>query len=316
MYFPYVFGRASELLAIRSSSVNYLSSGLVIPIVEPIVTKPAALVKAIEEIGQRDQKAIVITNPSQGELKGGPGPAWVAAVDAAVTAHASIIPGYLCRAGVTHAEVVAFLAKHSQREVALLYLNTGLPDAVIQSLALVPNVSYHITLQGKIPTSQLSLLPQAKSVHIFDHFIKQPRNADYVGKEHFTDRHKSYTEYGAGFGDYTITGCEVQMGGGPPGAVAVHITYRSQADGNLWVQHFVSDDTEIGVGTTEGKFLQAISKFAAEYHARGAEFGVNSAIHDYLHNHNNSHYPGLGKNKERQIQHHIARVHDFLLTGI
>ena len=100
MYFPYVFGRASELLAIRSSSVNYLSSGLVIPIVEPIVTKPAALVKAIEEIGQRDQKAIVITNPSQGELKGRPGLAWVAAVDAAVTAHASIIPGYLCRAGV------------------------------------------------------------------------------------------------------------------------------------------------------------------------------------------------------------------------
>lgn len=316
MYFPYVFGRASELLAIRSSSKNYLSSGLVTPIVEPIVTKPAALIKAIEEIGQRGQKAIIITNPSQGELRGGPAAAWVTSVDAALAAHPTIVPGFLCRPGVTHSAVSTFLAKYSQREVALLYLNSGLSDAVVHSLSQAPNVSYHIALQGKVPSSQLALLPHAKRVHIHDHFNKQARNADYCGEEHFTDRHRSFTEHGAGFGDYTITGSEVQLGGGPPGAVAVHITYKSAADGNLWVQHFVSDDTDIGVGTTEGKFLQAISKFAAEYHGRGAEFGANAAINDYLQNYNDSHYPGLGKNKERQIQHHIARVHDFLLTGL
>lgn len=315
MYFPYVFGRGSELLAIRSSSINYLSSGLVIPIIEPIVTKPAALTKAIQEIGERGQKAIIITNPSQGELKGGPTPEWVTAVDASIAAQASILPGFLCRPGVTYAAVQDFLRKYSHREVALLYLNSGLSDAVVQWLASVPNVSYHVALQGKVPGSQLSLLPHAKKVHIYDHFNKQQRNADYCGEEHFTDRHRSFGEYGAGFGDYTITGCEVQMGGGPPGAVAVHITYKSGSDGNLWIQHFVSDDTDIGVGTIEGKFLQAVSKFAAEYQIRGAEFGTNGAINDYLQNNNNSHYPGLGKNKERQIQHHIARVHDFLLTG-
>jgi hypothetical protein len=316
MYFPYVFGRASELLAIRSSSKNYLSSGLVTPIVEPIVTKPAALIKAIEEIGQRGQKAIFITNPSQGELRGGATPEWVADVDASLAAHPTIVPGFLCRPGVTHSAVQAFLAKYAHRGVALLYLNSGLSDAVVQALAQVPNVAYHITLQGKVPNSHLALLPHAKTVHILDHFNKQPRNADYCGEEHFTDRHRSFSEHGTGFGDYTITGSEVQLGGGPPGAVAVHITYKSEADGNLWVQHFVSDDTDIGVGTTEGKFLQAVSKFAAEYHGRGAEFGANAAINDYLQNYNDSHYPGLGKNKERQIQHHIARVHDFLLTGL
>jgi hypothetical protein len=315
MYFPYVFGRASELLAIRSSSKNFLSSGLVTPIVEPIVTKPAALVTAIEEIGQRGQKAIIITNPSQGEQRGGPTPAWVTDVDTALAAHPTIVPGFLCRPGVTHSAVLAFLAKYAHREVALLYLNSGLSDAVVHSLASAPNVSYHIALQGKVPSSQLALLPHAKKVHIYDHFNKQARNADYCGEEHFTDRHRSFSEHGAGFGDYTITGSEVQLGGGPPGAVAVHITYKSGTDGNLWVQHFVSDDTDIGVGTTEGKFLQAISKFAAQYHGRGAEFGANAAINDYLQNYNDSHYPGLGKNKERQIQHHIARVHDFLLTG-
>ena len=315
MYFPYVFGRASELRAICSSSKSFLSSGLVVPIVEPIVTKPAALVKALKEIGERAQKIIVITNPSQGELKGGPSAEWVASVDTALSAHSTVIPGFICRPGVTQAAVTTFLGKYAQREVALLYLNSGLADAVVQSLASAPNVSYHIALQGKVPSSQLALLPHAKKVHVLDHFNKQARNADYCGEEHFTDRHLTFGEHGAGFGDYTLTGSEVQMGGGPPGAVAVHITYKSATDGNFWVQHYVSDDTDIGVGTTDGKFLQAVAKFAGEYHSRGAEFGVNDALNDYLKNHNDSHYPGLGKNKERQIQHHIARIHHFLVTG-
>jgi hypothetical protein len=315
MYFPYVFGRGSELLAIRSSSKNFLSSGLVIPVVEPIVAKPAALIRSIEEVGQRGQKAIIIMNPSQGELKGGPTSTWVTSVDAALATNPTIIPGFVCRPGVTHNAAHVFLAKYSQREVALLYQNSGLADASVQLLAAAPNVSFHIALEGKVPTSHLALLPHAKKVHIYDHFNKKPRNADYAGAEHFTDRHRLFGEHGAGFGDYTITGSEVQLGGGPPGAVAVHITYKSTNDGNFWVQHFVSDDTDIGIGTVEGKFLQAVSKFAAEYHSRGPEFGVNPAINDYLANYNNSHYPGLGKNKERQIQHHIARVHDFLLTG-
>lgn len=97
------------------------------------------------------------------------------------------------------------------------------------------------------------------------------------------------------------------------GAVAVHLTYKCSNDGNLWMRHFVSDD--IGVGTTEGKFLQAISKFAGQYQSRVAEFETNGAINDYVHNYNNSHFPGLGKNKERQIQHHIERINHFLVTG-
>lgn len=315
MYFPYVFGRASELLALRRSSKTCLSSGLVVPIIEPIVAKPAALVKAITDMGEQGQRAIVITNPSQGELKGNLPPAWQAGVEAALAAHPSILPGFLCRPGVTHATVLSFLAKYSDREVALLYLNSGLPDTVVQLLAAEPNVAYHVALQGKVPSSQLSLLPHAKTVHVHDHFNKQARNADYCGEEHFTDRHRTFSQHGAGFGDYTITGSEVQLGGGPPGAVAVHITYRSSTDGNLWIQHFVSDDIDIGVGTNDGKFLQAVAKFAAEYHSRGAEFGANDAINDYLKNHNDEHYPGLGKNKERQIQHHIARINHFLSTG-
>lgn len=315
MYFPYVFGRASELLALRSTSQSCLSSGLVVPIVEPVVPKPAALLKAMVEIGQRGQRAVIVTNPYQGELKNGAPAAWMTVVDATFVTFPTLIPGLMCRAGVTYAEVQAFVTKYANRDVAILYLNSGLSDAVIQTIAQVPNVAFHIVLQGKVPSSHLALLPHGKTVHVTDNFNKQPRNADYYGQEHFTDHHRLYSQLGAGFGDYTVTGAEIQLGGGPPGAVAVHLTYKCSNDGNLWMQHFVSDDTDIGVGTTEGKFLQAVSKFAAQYHSRVAEFGTNGAINDYLQNYNNSHFPGLGKNKERQIHHHIERVNHFLLTG-
>lgn len=315
MYFPYVFGRASELLALRSTSQSCLSSGLVVPIVEPVVTKPAALIKAMTEIGQRGQRAVVVTNPYQGELKGGASAAWLTVVDATFAASPTLIPGFMCRAGVPYAQVQAFLAKYANRDVAILYLNSGLSDAAVNSLAQVPGVAFHIVLQGKAPSSHLALLPHAKTVHVTDNFNKQPRNSDYYGQEHFTDHHRLYSQFGIGFGDYTVTGAEIQLGGGPPGAVAVHLTYKCSNDGNLWMQHFVSDDVDIGVGTTEGKFLQAVSKFAGQYHSRVAEFGTNGAINDYLQNYNNSHFPGLGKNKERQIHHHIERVNYFLLTG-
>lgn len=315
MYFPYVFGRASELLALRSTSQSCLSSGLVVPIVEPVITKPAALLKAMAVIGQRGQRAVIVTNPYQGELKDGAPADWGIAIDATFVASPTLIPGFMCRPGVTYAEVQAFLTKYANRNVALLYLNSGLSDAIIQTIAQVSNISFHIVLQRKAPSSHLALLPHGKTVHITDNFNKQARNADYSGQEHFTDHHRFYSQFGAGFGDYTITGAEIQLGGGPPGAVAVHLTYKCSNDSNLWMQHFVSDDTDIGVGTTEGKFLQAVSKFATQYHSRVAEFGINGAINDYLQNYNNSHFPGLGKNKERQIHHHIERINHFLLTG-
>jgi hypothetical protein len=302
MYFPYVYGRRSELLAVRNVSPKYLVSGKVIPVIEPVVVKPADLIKCIEEVGQRQQRAIVIMNPSQGEFKGKAASPWATSIDAAAAKFQTIIPGFLCRPGTTPSDISTFFAKYPHREVALLYLNSGLPDATVGSLAAVPNVSYHIVLQGKMPATQLSMLPPSKTIHIADHFNKQLR-------------HKSFSTHGIGFGDYTITGSEVQLGGGQPGAVAVHITYKSAADGNIWVQHFVSNDTEIGVGTTDAKFLQAISKFVTDYHLRKSEFGANPAINAYLTNHSNSHFPGLGKNKELQIHHHIARIHDFLSTG-
>ncbi|MFC0130960.1 hypothetical protein CR105_05250 [Massilia eurypsychrophila] len=315
MYFPYVYGRQSELLALRSSSSSCLEAGAVVPIVEPIVQKPSGFVKCMETLGKNGQQMIVVINPCQGELQGGAGSEWMKQVDAAIAAYPTVIPGFQCRPGVAMGHIQAFLTRYGDRNIALLYANSGLNDADMQILSSAPNVKFHVVLQGKITGAQLGALPTSKIVHIVDQFNKKIRNADYAGREHFTDSHKTFSQFGTGFGDYTITGSEVQLGGGPPGAVAIHVTYKNSSNGDIWIEHFVSDEVDVLAGSPESKFLEAVAKLAAEHSGREQEFGKNKALAAYFDDHLIGHFPGLGKNKERQILHHIARMNDLLVTG-
>lgn len=316
MYFPYVFGRQSELLALRSASNKYLSSGQVVPVIEPVVIKPNAIVKCLEGLGKNAQQAVVITNPYQGEFKGRPEAPWQKEIDGILAKQVSVVPGFQCRPGVSLATIQAFLKKYSERNVALLYLNAGLSDVEMQSLVASQNVCYHISLQGKMTASHRKMLPKPKAVDIVDHFNKQSRNADYAGFEHFTDTHKNFGVTGTGFGDYTVIGSEIQLGGGPPGAVAIHASYRDATSGDIWVEHFVSDETDVMAGSPASKYLEAVSKLAGVGSSRKHEFGVNDALDAYFSDDLTGHYPGLGKNKERQIHHHIAVMHDVLAGKI
>lgn len=316
MYFPYLYGRQSELLALRSASQQYFSSGVVVPVIEPVVAKSNAVVRCLEELGKAEHQAVIVMNPFQGELKGGAGAQWKKDIDAVLAKYPSLMPGLLCRQSVTTTNIQAFLKKYAKRDVALLYLNCSVPDAELKVIAGTTNVRYHICLQGKVTAAHRKLLPKSKAVHIFDNFNKQVRNADYEGSEHFTDHHKEFADIGIGFGDYTVTGSEMLLGGGPPGAVAIHATYKNEDNDNIWVEHFVSDETDVAVGTAESKYLEAVAKFANKHPPREHEFGMNPALEAYFSDHDTGHFPGLGKNKERQIHHHIALMHDVLTEEI
>lgn len=101
-----------------------------------------------------------------------------------------------------------------------------------------------------------AMLPREKVVDIRDDFQRKARNSDYEGIEFFTDRHLNFQEVAVGFGDYTILGATFEAGGGPAAAVAIHGTFKERG-GDVWVEHFVSDDIELNVGTVGEKFLQA-----------------------------------------------------------
>jgi hypothetical protein len=314
MYFPYVFGRQSELLAIRSLCEICNQTGLVVPLIEPVNANPDDLIRCLDKAGKASLRLVVIMNPHQGEFSIGGITAWAKAVDPVMSKYATLMPALSCGPATDLNKINQFRKRYAGSQIALVYTSPDLSDAEFSELAKHSDVSFHIVIHGKMSAAHKALLPKKKLVDIRDYFNKKARNADYGGRELFTDSHKTFKSNGAGFGDYTIVGAVFDPGGGKPGAVAIHAIYKNSKNGDIWIDHFVSDDVDRDIGDAAGKYLQAAKKLVASLKARKAEFGTNAALAAHIADVQASHFPGLPKSKERQIHHHIALVHD-ILTG-
>ena len=312
MYFPYLFGRRFELLALREISTEPGAKKNMVPIIEPVKKDPSDLLRCMEILGTTGMPAVVIANPHQGEFGGAVHQSWSSEIDAMVAKHANLIPGYRCSQTVSLAEAQSFVRKHSQRKVAILYWSPALDARQIGSLTATNTVAYHICLQDKMTAAQRAVIPTAKAVNVRDNFNKQVRNSDYAGSELYTDQHKTYRQMGVGFGDYTITGANYEPGGGKPAAVVIHAGHKHGQSGDIWMEHFVSDDVYLDVGDAGTKYLQAAQKIVRAAKARKREFGWNKALACYAADAQAGNYPGLGKNKERQIFHHMALMNAVL----
>jgi hypothetical protein len=313
LYFPYLYARQSEMLALRALRGNYPLRDVVIPILEPVNRAPDSLLRLLNPFGEANDNLIVVTNPSLKDFHGGDLDGWFEPVGYAIDTHGSLIPGLLCTNSTTVEQIRNFLAQYRGRDVALLYMNARLSEANAQRLADRENVRFHINLQERMSAAHRAILPRDKVVDIRDDFQRRARNSDYDGMEFFTDRHLNFHEVAVGFGDYTVLGATFEAGGGQPSAVAIHGTFKED-NGEVWVEHFVSDDIERNVGTVPEKFLQAAGKLVARARAFRRKFGNDQALRDYAANVAEQHNAGLPKNKERQIYHHIALMHQ-LLTG-
>ena len=312
MYFPYLFGRQSELRALQSLCTGYSASGKVVPVIEPVVKKPNDLLRCLGQLGEKNAQAVIVLNPEQGDFNKGGAKEWRKEVNGLLRKHKCLIPAIKCGPKVTAKTVESSLKAYSTHQTAILYSSPALTDDELAILTPNPSILYHICLQGKISAHQRYMLPSKKAVDIVDYFNKQVRNADYSGTELFTDQHKLFAKTGIGFGDYTVTGSIFQPGGGKPGAVALHMTYKHPKTKDVWVEHFVSDDMDVNTGSAASKYLEAVSKLTPHLVPRKTEFGLNSALDAYALDANSGHFPGLGKSKERQIYHHIAVMHDVL----
>jgi hypothetical protein len=311
MYFPYVFGRRSELLAIRAIIPKYSASGDIIPVIEPVLKKTNDLVKCIKALGDNGVRGIVIVNPLQGEFKTAIPKEWIKEIDEVIADYPELIVGIKCTSQLSLISIKALIKKYSTNKVALIYCNSQLNDEGIDDLIKDESIAFHICLDSKMPVVQRKKLPHKKAIDIEDKFNKQVRNADYSGSEHYTDKHKLFSSSGVGFGDFTITGNTFQPGGGPPGAVAIHACYKHPKSGDIWIEHFVSDETDIDVGSSGSKYLEAVEKIVSISKTRKTEFGSNEALDAYASDYLTGHFPGLGKSKERQIVHHIILMHQL-----
>lgn len=313
MYFPFLYGRRSEFLALRAMLADYRSLDSLVPVIEPVNAKPDDLLRCLEAFGKAGRAAAVIINPDKHQLDTRAATqTWRKAVDPVLKAHPSLIPAYRCHAASTQSNIDAFFKLYPTGDTAIVYASPGLSDAEINALAASPRVRFHIVLNGKMTAAQRSMLPKTKFVDIRDDFNKLDRNADYGAPELFTDRHKTFPSQGVGFGDYTSVGSLFRDGGTTPHAVAVHAIYRNKSTSDFWIEHFVSDDIDKDVGDVASKYLQAVKKLVNAAKKRPAEFGTNFVLDAYAAHVKSSEYPGLGKNKELQIGHHICLMLDVL----
>ncbi len=313
MYFPHLFARRAELLALRDVCEDLPIAGSVVPILEPILSNSSDLRTCMTALGTAEVEVAIITNPHLEDFQVASHVSpWRVTLDPVFVAHPSLLPSFVCRAGVSLASVQAFLALYPDRDVAVLYWSTTLTTAELTTLINVPRIKYHINLHNQLSAVHRALLPPAKAVDVVDHFIRLVRNADYADAEFFSDDHLTFGSDSVGFGDNSIIGFQFIKGGGRAHAVVIHAVYRKPDSGAIWVEHFVSDDTDIAVGTPESKLLQAAVKLNAAVIARPTEFGHDAALGGYASDVAHGHSSGLMTSKRRQIHHHIALVYQIL----
>lgn len=312
MYFPYLYGRQSEFLAVRDLLNDPRDLSDFIPIFEPINGNASALTRCLNECETHEQPTVVIINPTLHQLAdAGVRAAWLGTMSTVLAACPSAIPAFQTSDYTTGANLRAALATFPGRPVAVIHNGAGLSDADVRAAAGNARIDWHIIIDSKLPNRQRALLPVAKMVVVRDGFHKQVRNADYRGQEFFSDLYHTYLPHG-GFGDFVCLGAGFQDGGTTPAAVAIHAVYKHPSTGDLWMEHFVSDDTVKGTVDVSTKFVQAARKLRNAAQRRPAEFGTNQALDAYRDCVRNNTFPGLPTNKRYQIIHHFCVVLDAL----
>lgn len=230
MYSPYLYARRSELLALRALISEEIDFTGLIPIIEPVLVNTGDIHRCMEAFGKNAKNLVILTNPNQHQFSKDPSTKKTFRDNShhLFVKHETLIPGYCIGATTTQANINSFLSHYKDKNVALLYNSPALNEQEIKSNSASNQVSFHIVLNDKISTNQSALLPTHKKIDIRDSFNKLDRNADYSGRELFTDKHKNVGIGILATGDYTITGRKLEMGGGKPGAVASHITFKHQ----------------------------------------------------------------------------------------
>jgi len=155
----------------------------------------------------------------------------------------------------------------------------------------------------------VAALGASRVIEINNRFPSQRINADYSGTEWFSRDHLDFAATGyPGFSDYTVLeGKPAKKGGGAPGAVAIHLAFQA-TDNSLWIEHFVSDETDQNVGNVASKLLESITHVARVINDDPDKFDLSPALEAYLHLLTNSLSSSLGNNKKLEIKHHLFAV--------
>lgn len=310
MYSPYLYARGTELLSLRELSTSNVSALGLLPILEPVNSNTGDLTRCLTQWGD---DVILILNPYQNDFSGGQNVVqFNQSLSSLVSSESNIIAGYLVRPGVNSQALLNWISSISNKRIALIYENPTLTDQEVQLLGGDARVNYHVVLDNSLPQHQYTYVPSTKIISIVDNFRKLARNADYNGPEFFTNQHHYVGSNYLGYGDYTITGKVLDLGGGQPSAVASHLIFKELSNNSIWIRHFVSSNTQRGVQDVATMFLDVADQITAFVPPKLNQFGNNIGLNNYYTCSRTMHSPGLAKNKQYQITHHISFMLDII----
>jgi hypothetical protein len=300
MYFPYLYGLGSELLAIRDL-IDDGFQGPLHPIIEPVRADPSALNTAVRAIESADFGASVVVNPSLRDFQvPAARAAWWEGADELLSGGA-VRPALVIDSHATRADIEEFDRAFDSGALTLVIRSGAVDARVVADLLGQQDVLVIVHYNVDDAAYVQSFGPDAV-VRLTDSFTRQPRNADYGDADWFSNGHRTYAGASRpGFGDYTVLApVPSDPGGGPAAAVVVHASYLDR-EGDLWVAHYVSDAVERGDGSAGDKLLEALDHLADER----ALFADTSGMVRFDEVRDSRRLTNLATNKRFQISHHI-----------
>lgn len=315
MYFPYLYGKQYELLALRDFASTYPFDSTVNPIIEPVRHNPRDLLSALDVLIKGGFSPLVVVNPTKSNFKAGD-KGWYAKLMGSNLAGANWLPLILIDSSHSLQDALSFVNYFSNRNVAVAYNTSNLSLNDLQAINNQASVVFQVILPNSLNVQQRSLISSSKAIDILDCFRSQSRNADYGGPEFFSNQIRGFRHNSFGYGDFTVLANEVRDEGGPASAVAIHATYKELNSTDVHVEHFVSTVTQQHLSDMTNKFLDAAAQLVTAANTRPAEFGNNIALDSYRYQVANNHFPNLAGSKRQQVLHHICLNRQMLLGEI
>jgi hypothetical protein len=321
MYYPYLYGKQKELLAVRELAPRLAAEGTVQPVVEPVrsnTTLPLSLIAC-----ERAKAPIfVVVNPVALDFHGmsaADSYKWGKSLFEDLGQRLKSVPRFLYPTllvsdRTTAAQIAQFRKDFGAYTIGYVCRKPAMTPIELSAAIGSITPAGRIFLHGDEPSpATLNALNKIRSVWVESRFPFKLRNADYGAGGLFSDRHLSFRASGyGGFSDFGVLHPTAKDGGGRPGAIAFHMTYKKLPSGDLHVEHFVSDRTDQKDNDDAGKFMEALAKFEQFSRRRTASFGLTVAADEYLNRYRVSNPPSLGTSKQLQVAHHLELVSGLL----
>jgi hypothetical protein len=313
MYFPYLYGRRSELLAARAVAKKIAVKNKVIPVIEPVKEDAASLGKTIEMLVKEGVGAFIITNPQHGDFKKKTAEdkfKWVNKLVKDYPLTKDCTPAFKITSKTSLADVSKFLKSFPGMRVMLVHWAelSGLPSVLAGDASRID----HLFTEAHTSSVYRALFSGTR-VLARDGFNAAERNADYPSHEVYGDLNLTYLKPHSmsGFSDFTITGGAFKDGGGPAHAVAIHLSYERPTK-DIGIHHFVSDDTTIPPNNPSLKIGQSLRKLVAHVDAHAAAFTYSDAVKKFQGIYLSGGSCALGTLKQLSIEHHLELMNEIV----